>query len=83
MIPSIPALFSACKLAFIAFHLFTALFIVTLSNAIITERSARVSARVMERSAWSSGESFDVVRDAQRHRVSESVIEKREKERKA
>ena len=30
----------------------------------------------------SSGESFDVVRDAQRHGVSKSVIEKREKERK-
>ncbi|KAK9992935.1 hypothetical protein SO802_022638 [Lithocarpus litseifolius] len=63
MIPSTLALFSTCKLAFIAFHLFTALFIVTLSNGIITERSARVT----ERSARSFGESSDVVCDAQRH----------------
>ena len=78
MIPSTPALFNACKLTFIAFHLFTTLFIVTLSNGIIKERSACVTKRL----AWSSGESSDVVRDAQCHGVSESVIEKREKERK-
>nr|POE81549.1 hypothetical protein CFP56_62419 [Quercus suber] len=73
MIPSTPALFSTYKLAFIAFLLFAALFIVTLSNGIITERSALVSTRVTERSARSSGESFDVVHDAQRDAVSKKV----------
>ena len=43
MIPFTPTLFSACKLVFIAFLLFTMLFIVMLSNGIITKRSARVA----------------------------------------
>nr|POE87188.1 hypothetical protein CFP56_77699 [Quercus suber]POF03081.1 hypothetical protein CFP56_43209 [Quercus suber] len=43
MIPSTPALFSAYKFVFIAFLLFTMLFIVMLSNGIILKRLACVA----------------------------------------
>ena len=77
--------FSSGKLTFITFLLFTALFIVTLSNGIITERLAHVALSISnlhelngDDGPKSTTSSFWTLH----RRRTKSVIEKREKERK-
>ena len=77
--------FSTDKLTFIAFLLFTALFIVTLSNDIITERSARVTLSIGDLHGLNGGDGPKSTTSGfltLHRRRTESVIEKREKERK-